>query len=70
MSQARQTPPTYLKIKNGNDNHTNIVAANGDLVGRTKFRLNLLSVGVYYADLHTDRQNLYVTYLGPGDHPF
>ena len=70
LSQARQTPPTYLKIKNGNDNHTNIVAANGDLVGRTKFRLNLLSVGVYYADLHTDRQNLYVTYLGPGDHPF
>ena len=68
--QAKQSPSTCLKVINSNDNRTNIVAANGDIVGRTKFRLNLISDGVYYAGLNADRQNLDITYLGPGTNPF
>ena len=70
LPQDKQSPFTCLKVINNNDNDTNIVAANGDILGRTKFRLNLLSGGVYYADLHADRQSLDMTYLGPGDDPF
>ncbi len=70
LHQTEQSPSTCLKVINSNDNHTHVVAANGDILGRTKFRLDLLSGGVYYANLHADRQSLDITYLGPGDNPF
>ena len=69
-TQASQAPRTYLKVMNRNDNRTHILAANGDVVGRTEIRLNLQSDGVYYAELHSDGQNLDISYLGPGDNPF
>lgn len=68
--QVRPSPSTSLRVVNSNDNRTNIVAANGDIVGRTKHCLNLLNGGVYYAAVNSDGQNMDITYIGPGENPF
>ena len=70
LPQARPSPSTSLRVVNSDDNRTNIVAANGDIVGRAEHCLNLLNGGVYYAAVHADGQNLDITYIGPGDDPF
>ena len=49
---------------------TNIIAANGDIVGSTERCINLLKGGIYYAAVNGDGQNMDVTYIGPGENPF
>ena len=70
FSQAVPPPSTKLRLVNSDDDQTNIVAANGGIVGQSEHCLNLLNGGVYYAAVHADGQNLDVTYIGPGDSPF
>jgi hypothetical protein len=67
--QAGPPPSTKLRLVNNDDNQTNIVAANGDIVGRAEHCLNLLKGGVYYAAVKADGQNIDVTYIGPGELP-
>lgn len=70
-SQPDGPPPsTKLRLVNNGDDQTNIVAANGDIVGRAVHSLNLLKGGVYYAAVNADGQNIDVTYIGPGEKPF
>ena len=63
-------PSTKLRLVNNGDDQTNIVAANGDIIGRAVHSLNLLKGGVYYAAVNADGQNIDVTYIGPGEKPF
>ena len=69
-NQVRPAPSTSLRLKNSNDDRTNIVAANGDIVGQAEHCINLLKGGVYYAAVNGDGENMDVTYIGPGDNPF
>ncbi|MEE8060130.1 MAG: DEAD/DEAH box helicase [Pseudomonadales bacterium] len=66
----RPLPSTKLRLVNSDDDQTNIVAANGEIIGRAEHCLNLLKGGVYYAAVNADGRNLDLTYIGPGDNPF
>lgn len=70
LPKAAPPPSTTLRLVNSNDDQTNIVAANGDIVGQSEVCLNLLKRGIYYANVNANGQNIDVTYIGPGENPF
>lgn len=67
---VRPAPLSSLSLIRSNDDTTKIMAANGDIVGRTERCINLLKGGIYYAAVNGDGQNIDVTYIGPGENPF
>ncbi len=70
LPQAVPPSSTKLRLVNGDDGQTSIVAANGDIVGQTECRLNLLKYGIYYVSVHSDGQNVNIIYIGSGEKPF
>lgn len=62
-------PLTKVRLIKGIDS-TNVIAANGEIIGQTTPSIKLLKNGVYYAVVSDKDNILDVEYLGAGKNPF
>ena len=66
----RPAPTQNLRLINNNAHSTLVTTADGEMVGQTPQRIDLLKNGVYYATVNDNSNDLTVVYIGAGENPF